>query len=287
MPSSLVANPQNNPYGPQITFRTENVLPPTALYLSPQDGLALDVVCPSAPATVLISYRLLNPNGELVSNTNTYTFPALPNPQAVTIPPVEGYLLGVTIRSNAVARGQVFVRLFTVQGDINAGGTLQALLIQGYPTQNTRLSFPQSPIEADTSGHGWVKGLTFAAPAPGVDFVTAVPPGVRWRLVSLQSALSTSAAVAARLVALAIVAPVNLEVGVQSSGVVQPASAALFYSWFDGAVLTNAGGFVTAPSINGLFIPPGWTIGTGTENLQAGDQWSQTVMFVEEWASLN
>lgn len=287
MPSQLIANAALNPYGPQITFRTENILPPAALYLGPQDGLAISMVAPLTQGSVTLSYRLLTPQGTIITSTDS--FPFVPNAvaQSVQLPPAEGYLLSATIQSTAVARGQVFVRFFSVAGDINNGGQVNALLIQGYPAQNTRLSFPQSPIEADTSGNGFLGTLLLAPPPPGGDFSLTVFPATRFRVKSLHVTLTTNAVVGNRFANLQVTDSGGNVAGVAPIATAVTAGQSMGLTWFQDAAVIATPAQLTAPLFGDLLLSPGDVIESVTNGLVGGDQYGQAVLFVEEWASLN
>lgn len=287
MPASLIANAANNPYGPQITFRTENILPPAALYVGPQDGLAISIVAPLNAGSVTLTYRLLNPAGEIITSTDSFPFVPAGAAQAFQLPPSEGYLLSATIQSTAVARGQVFVRLFTVAGNINSGGTINSLLIQGYPTQNTLLSFPQSPIEADSAGNGTLETILIAPPGAGADFSFTMSPVTRMRIKSVHATFTASAAVSNRYANLQITDSGGNVAGLAPIGTVITAGQALGLTWFLDAVLIATPAQLTAPLFGDLLLSPGDVIQSITNGIVGGDTYTGIVMFVEEWASLN
>jgi hypothetical protein len=120
-------------------------------------------------------------------------------------------------------------------------------------------------------------------PGPGADIVVTVPANARWRPTAFQYAFVTSATVANRTSSLIITDGVNV-VFENTQSPVQAASATVVYNW---STLTNITAVVLNQLLNTfpplIFLEPGWTIATTTNNIQVGDQYSGIHLAVEEW----
>lgn len=131
-----------------------------------------------------------------------------------------------------------------------------------------------------------------ANPAAGADWKVTVTAGKRWRLYSITSFLSTSAAVATRVAEFLLKSQdVNIiyRVGDQAGGDGQTANSNLRHvlasCWSN--VVRQTGG-AGGQAYNAYPLPVieligGDTIGSFTSSIQAADQWSAIVLQVEEW----
>ena len=146
----------------------------------------------------------------------------------------------------------------------------------------------QQPERVTRRGHYQLneyRVITIANPLAGVDVVATVPSTVRWRVQCLQAQLVTSAVAMNRIPHLVITDGQGHQVynvppsGNQVAGLTEQYSA---------GVTVVAANFDNA---NVLVLPyvthllQGWTIGFSTTGLQAGDQWSNCALLVEEWLS--
>lgn len=286
MPYPTVAAP-GNPYGPQTTFRTENVLPPSAVYVGPDDAIVIYIRNPSVSATIFVNYRLLSPDGNIVPNSQSFTCLSVgATPFIYPISPTEGYLMSLSLFAPTTSRGQVFARVFLQRGTNQPTPVIDQVLLQGYVSDDDRLGYPQSPTESALSGRGWVHKFVGTTPAPGVDWNITVPPGVRWKLKAVATTFTASAAVANRLTTFDIADPAFSTMGLISPNALIAASQQFFFAWGEGlAYCDNPFTFLSIPIFTDLVLGPGWHFGAQTFNLQAGDQWSIPVCFVEEWVA--
>jgi len=283
-----VASPTANPYGPLTTFKTENVLPPAAVYLGPQDSILVSCFSPSLSAAVTVCYRLLTPQGKIITSQQVFTNPASPFGGGITIPPSEGYLLSLTVQCGAAARGQMFVRVFLMGSQVlTAASPIDQLLAQGYTTGRDTVAYPQVAPENSLSGRGWLHSVTIAAPAPGAFWSQTVPAGVRWILKSVQTGITTSAVVGNRVPLVSIEdTGSNVLANMLGPGVIT-ASQAFNLSWFDGGAFQTIGVFMEAPTVRDCILSPGYLIAGNFGSLGAADQFTATQLFVEEWVSQN
>jgi len=286
MPIPPLASAQT-PYGPQVSFRTEGVLPPAVVYVSPQDSIYIQFFSPSLAAPVNVNYRLLTPQGLLISNQQaTTTTVGAGVTGNIVIPPAEGYLLSLSVQCPTAVRGQMFVQAFLLSGPNTATGVLDQLLLQGFASGYDVVAYPQSRPESSTSGRGYLHSVGIAPPGAGKEWTITVPPGVRWIIKSIQTSIVTGVG-GARIPNISIVNPAFQAVAFFPPINAVPASSAVNLEWYDGAPFANANQYLLTPLIRDLVIGPGWIVGSNTFNLGAGDVYNETVLFVEEWPSAN
>jgi hypothetical protein len=144
----------------------------------------------------------------------------------------------------------------------------------------------QRPEKGTRRGHyalAEYRVLPLPQPAAAADWVATVPATVRWRVQCLQAQLTTSAAIANRVPHLQITDGQGHSMYNFPSPNNQTASSVEQYSAGTTVVTT------TFDNANVLVLPypmkllPGWTIGTLTTALAAGDQWANIVLHVKEW----
>lgn len=125
--------------------------------------------------------------------------------------------------------------------------------------------------------------ITLAKPAAGADFLAKVPTPAQWRVQCMAAQLTTSAAIANRVPHLVITDGQGNTVynfpppGNQVQGTVG---------------IYSAGTTVVSAQVDGatVWVLPfpmkllqGWTIGSLTTAIDAGDQWANVVLHVKEW----
>lgn len=120
-------------------------------------------------------------------------------------------------------------------------------------------------------------------PAAGTDWTVTVPAGVQWFVTAGVAQLTTSATVDNRQVALEVTVN-GSTVWYARNGTTHAASTIFVYN-FSSTVAnvplsgTETGVLVSFPP---GYLSPGTVIGTSTNLLQAGDQWSGIVLWIEE-----
>lgn len=296
----------------QVTFGFNQIGPPSPLYVQRDDVLVCNAIA-LAGDTVTFNIRLLQvpfPQGAQPAKSGAdpaaglVTLPAqivsgqvvisLPTPGTFTQKfqiLSEGYLLGVTALDSGtvVSRGATFARAWLSRG--TAPGQTQAfqLLFADYVTVNSPIGWPGARTLYPTDGSGNIKEYTVANPAAGADWTVQFGPTARERIISANAQLLTSAAVANRIVRAQLLdgagnlvyqGPPNqvIAAGVTAQVSISPA--------------TNQA--TTDTTSVGIPLPPGphltnqtgasvASLKTVTLNLQAGDQWSNIRVLVEEW----
>ena len=269
---------------PAIKYATQNVPPPTPLYVDVNDFISISALTSVAGAQVTVVLRLLRADGTIVpmqqvlnpASNRTTTFTSLPL--------YEGFLLGCTVLSTGspVVRGQLFVRVILARG--NAGSILSTqVLLSGYCNGLDFPSWPPGNYEPARSGQGAIRSITGTVPGAGAEITETVPSPGAWRVIAFTYSLTTSAAVANRNPTLVVDDGANTLVRVTPPAV-QTASSIVTYSWAAGmpnGTLSSA--VQPGPFPVGLFIDSGFRIRTQTVAMQAGDQYSAPQYLVEEW----
>lgn len=276
----------DNPYGPQITFRTEDVLPPTAYYISPEDQVTVWLITDVLALTVFIQLRMLMPTGEIklipyqFTPQSTYTWYA-----AYEVPPWEGYLLGAMCWSSNPQRGQCFVSAQVMRSTppnlLRAG----IVLLQGYISTINILSYPTSPLEAPFSGRGaWLNNTQTTV--TGVQLYYQSPPNTLWKLYSLQFTLNTSAAAGNRIVTIIQDDVSGIQTGVWPYPYTQAPSSTVLYTFAPGCSSSQQGQYVTIGAPTEVFIPAQSSLRTFVVGLDAADTFTAIAARFEEWMGI-
>lgn len=130
----------------------------------------------------------------------------------------------------------------------------------------------------------FLKQVTIANPAVGLEWRHTAPGHGIQRIVALRAVITTSAAVANRLPALVLsdgtddfaTIPAPAAVAASLSGVVSTVPGA--------PSVGAAGGPLLYPSpTDGWTLLPGWSLRTATGAIDAGDQWSAIRLWVVEY----
>lgn len=292
MPGSPPRANLNNPYGPLVTFRTEDVLPPAAFYISMNDTLVALFECFAGQGTYTLTTRILLPDGTV--QVEAYQSLNTPNPNVpyIILPPVEGYMLSLVVAATATIDGSQWCQVALFRGNVASplivlppnGGML---ICQGYVDQFSWLSWPNSPCVEAGDGAGRIRNITVTG-TTGTNWSVSTTGNQRWEIITVQMVLTTSAAAANRQVALALFDRFGGGVCSFPAAVTQTASSTGEYFFYDSAAASTVFGlFNTAPIPVGLTLDTGMKIGSNTVGLQAADTISQIVVNVKEFVGVS
>lgn len=280
VPSADVANQAPA----ELTFATQNLQPPTPLYVTVSDTMQLTVWNHVTGIEVDITGRVLRADGSIIRIFQP-VFPTAnraANVVKVNLP--NGWLLDISINTPtaSVARGQCFAQCTIVRGAAAALSAVQ-LLAQDYVATGLAMQWPGGLVRSPLEGPGFIVSQTTTVGA-GLDWSFTVPSNTRWKVRAVSAFLTASATVASRLVALNLKDTVgNIYYGMQCNAS-QTASQALRYNWYPGAPFTALiTSVITSPIPTDTVLFTNMSISVTTANLQAGDQWSLITMAVEEW----
>src|SRR5216684_6744262 len=271
---------------PAISFLTQNVPPPSPLYVAQGEALRV-IVLPTLGFFGGIGFaRLLKPDGTIQPYQINISVPS-PVPASVQfdVPLSEGFLLDVAVgifTGAEIKRGQMFVIIGIIRGS-GANALWAQTLVQDYVSTQQAIGWPGSATRSTLDGAGFLHIVSSTIPAAGADASMAVPTGIRRRVYSVNALLTTSAAVANR----------SAELDLSSGGIswwrlgpsaVQAASLTKRYVFAPGAPLAaDAAGVQVQPLPNPLFMSALDVMATATAGLQAGDQWTALQAHVEDW----
>lgn len=283
---------QGSPYGPTVTFESASVSPPSVIYISPRDAIAIEAIAELPFGSFKLSYRILRPDGVIVSTQidNPLSGALLPN-QIRIIPPTEGFLLSLSVYSNITAsqpvtRGQTYIRVYLApDGSSTLDPILSHVIAAGYLSAFCPLAYPQGTPEAEMSGHGWFRSI-FIGPTSGTFAFVQVPANARWRLLSIFFTLTTSAVVALRFPVVFVQDSLLHDVSLSLHPTPQAASLSFDYSFAPGQQLANASGQVTAGFPADMMIPGGYRVVIFVINMDVADTITAPVLAVEEFQAL-
>lgn len=276
-----MAEPQSSPSAPLAP----QLFAPGAVYLTGEESLRLSTWNIRAALTVTVRGRIFTPEGRIVP----FEFKQVPNTdrtvKTTDAPLGRGWLMhAIAFATSAVPFiGETWAQLSIVRGDTGATHELE-ILSGGYLTQVQPVSYPGGRYGSSIDGAGVIRTISGTDPAAGAEISETVPTGARWRLMSLQSVLTTSVAVANRNVQIVIDDGTN-ETYRAACASNQAASNAFRYS-FSASGVTNVPASANThmvPTPAPAILGPGYRIRTITNLLDAGDNWSQAFILVEEW----
>lgn len=271
-----------------ITYAEGNVSPPSALYVGLNDQLRVFQFSHFTTLfQVQVDIRLLLPDGTIQVQTEFVNVGGSYTTGFNDFKMAEGFLLSVDVRSNQaqVPRGAVFINLVLLR-NVGGGNTLQLALSRGYCTLFSPVTWPALPPDFPTLKPGAIFVQTVGNPAAGVDWSIAINGNARWRVAAVRATLTTAVAVANRSAILQFVQAGNVAYNAAAAPV-QAASLTWVYNWGAGVTTLLATVGSTTPNVEtstpvDLWLAPGMTIQTVTQNIQAADQWSGITLLVEE-----
>ncbi len=270
--------------GPQITFQTTAIPPPTAVYIGPDENLIVQAWNSSAGTQIRTAGRFLRPDGVITPFDKIFTPTSDRTLNNSFLRLGEGFLLGIIVGISGTApqRGQTFARVIIAHG--GEGVSIDnEYLAQGYVTTGGTVTWPQGTISSPLEGPGAIRSIVGTDPAAGAEISETVPTNARWRLIAFTSTLVNSAAVANRRLRLVHDDGANIYCNAFST-LLLPAGSTTTVTWGDSYPLVeNTDQQITAPLPAQDMLRAGSRIRTITTNFQAGDNWAAPIYLVEEW----
>lgn len=296
-----------------IGYKFTELDPGSNIYVQRDDKLVIQCISFTSAEVFNINVRLLQPGrhaGRTQPDQTTQDNPLGDSPVGAIVPinimaPVsatntlttkvvdlaEGYLLSVGVSSTVVSqRGQSFARVYLIRGTANTANVAY-LLCADYVTQQIATGWPFGNVLSPLDGQGWMQSFAPANPAAGADWAAVTLPFIRYRMRYAQGTLTTSAAVANRLVTGQIINENSLAVGTFPANIVIPATTVAVVTF----AVSNIGPALAATTVNVNMPDPfmyepingnGPRFAVATQNLQAGDQWSNIRYLQEQWYDL-
>lgn len=270
-----------------VTFLLKNLAPPSILYVERNDILVVEALSQDTAETVNVFIRLLRADGTLVEiQDNVITASGLTATNFKRITLAEGYLLSLAfVCTNATQRGQCFVKAFINRGNFNVFAPNAARdLVSNYVTKAAPIGWPEGVLQYSTDGPGRLYRVQPGAPAAGADWTQVVPLNVRWRVKSIFVQLVTNANVANRQVVIQFRTSGTQVYWEGSANINIPATTTADVTCspnlpYNSLITT----IIQIPLPENAVIGNNDNIHSNTINLQAGDQWGNPFIEVEEW----
>lgn len=265
-----------------VEFTSRFVQPPSALYITRDDELRIDVAARTAPTVVRLDARILEPNGRVGYIQHQVRIETAREIFSETVPATEGFLLGgaVKVLSEGL-QSWTYAVVGLARGAIGSDDILHGLA-RGYCTEGAPLVFPNGDYREQTEGRGAFVHDTGADPAATTEINIPVPAAARWRLLGINFDLVASAVAGNRRVILEIGlgSSVGLEV---ISDFVQGANQTRHYSYsVNGAPGVTIGTNFVLPLPQDAYVDPTGFIRTSS-GLLAGDNFTAPEFLIEEW----
>jgi hypothetical protein len=249
--------------------------PPIANYVTVDDVWILGAATYFVSQSVTAQLRIMRPNGEVKSVQLQLKVTANSSITTMVQNELEGYLLSAAITPVASQSPADFTYVWLgIQRNGSGRSNFYRQLIGDYVNSNFGPSWPDREARRPTDLAGALIEQTVANPAAGADWSFAMLGVTRATFCTVFAQLVTSANVATRTAALQITDGANV-LAIVDSTTTQVASLTTQYTGYCSSPLGGTGGtHAYWPLPAPLILRPGWTIGSLTNNIQAGDQWS-------------
>ncbi len=254
-----------------------------------EDNLQLDSVCSQSGVTVTVNGVVLSADFQLLPFSWTHSPNSNRTVATTRVSLGTGWLqhARILVTGGAAKQGECFVALRVCRGT-TSNAIILGTIAAGYITTVTDLYTPGGTILTALDGAGTVRSITGTTPAAGVDILETVPTNARWEVLAFTAQLTTSAAVANRVVGLTIDDGTNIYFR-DSPAFTQTASLIDIYSWAEAQSKMAAPGssFVLGNLPGGNRLLAAHRIRTSTIALAAADQWTAPQYLVREWLENN
>jgi len=272
---------------PGVSFLTDNVPPPSPLYLDINDVIEIVTVSQYLTQGVTFSWRLLRTDGVIVTTSAPLVIDGIQTTRVVDFSLGEGWLLGIAIGTvpgfGGINRGTVYA----TAGIRRTGGNVTQMMLCGdYIATNYTVGWPGGPTRSQYDGRGLITSFHSNGPLAGQELtgINGAPGNVQVRYSALSFKLTTSATVANRIVTFTMnTAGAANPTFVVSDGQAQAASTTHTYSLspaFKQATFANNVHMWPLPD---CFMSFGGSFRTSTSGIQAGDQYTAVDAEWEQW----
>lgn len=259
-----------------------------AQYVGVDDQLLIQSIASYTGSNYYITARLLRADGVIVPINYSYTQDGAYSLAQQQFQLAQGFLVGLEVMSDAQpGQGQWSY----VKVDLTRGALLDVVqyqpLMAGYVSFNFAYGYPKQKYQRPTDGPGTVMHKALAPLEAGTDWAYFQPANSRSKVLGILATLTTSAAVAVRLVTIEVQDVSGnpfLEIPANDT---QIASLTTNYNISSAPIW--AGSSVTSfllPLPPNLVIGPQCLLLPVTANLDAGDEWGYVEMAYLEWADL-
>lgn len=279
MPDSNVLPPPS-----AAAQQASTVLAPSATYLMLDDEIRVTAYNGAAGVTLEVHARIFGTTQLVQVSRDTLTPSTNRAASSQVVATDEGWLIGGEVFAVAGTPliGQCYVVVEVVRG-LASSGMAHELLAAGYVTARTPLRFPTPMSGTSLDGRGALRSITGTNPAAGVEILETVPTGARWRFLTMNAALTTSAVVNNRQVKFIVDDGANVLYRMSTS-YSQVNSRTDRYTFAPtGTSLIAIDNTALAVTPVDLWLLAGYRLLTLTTLLDAGDDWGAPQYLVEEF----
>ena len=273
----------DNPYGPAVTFRTLDVLPPSAYYVGVDEQVTLEVYTNAPGATFQMVVRVLSAQGVIsLESVAVPSSGASAQTLSTGIQGMEGYVLSACVVSQNALPGSAFARVRLVRAPYLPSGPTTALLIAGYVSDKQILAYPTVPPRPAVEGPGNLRTFELF-PAAGAEWSLTTYSGARWQLLGGRFMFTTSPAAGNRLVTVVWTDGGGGQIGVFPASQTQTPATAYIYTLTAGFTGNDNAPYISIPVPSAVLLDNQSVLSSSTNGLQAGDQYSGVWVRIAEW----
>lgn len=276
----------NASFSDVVSWLFKEIEPPSPVYITRDDQIAVSVFTSSAGESVTVNGRLLTIDNIIMPFKAVITPTSVGVASSKVITGVEGFLLSISVTpSQATQRGVTFIRAWINRGLFTSDNIYQ-LLISNYGTISQPATWPNGSIGYPREGAGELTSETITNPAAGAEFTWPNITSNDRNVFCINAQLVTSVVVANRNVQVLIKDASSRVVYQASASVSIPASTTASVTFTTGQIVTQVVTTnVIIPLPQPCMLPSGFRISTLTANIQAADQWSGIVGSEERWVA--
>lgn len=270
-----------------VHFRTRQVQPPAALYVTADDGLYC-LVSNIQPGLVLnLTATVLLPDGRVQPNSWSMAAPSTGAQTPYLFPLAESFLLNVSVQpASGVRYGQTWIFVAIRRGGLSSGINLQTLISDslssfGGPT------WPGSQLRHSVSDPGLILTQYTASNPAGQQFAFVVPNYARVKMRSVLFHYTAGAGVGNRNPTLAMYDASANAIYFEELETAVTASQTVILSWglILGYAQTLTATLNAVRSLPDIVMMPGFTMILNAVNIFPADAFSGINLSWEQWFS--
>jgi hypothetical protein len=270
-----------------IRFQQQFVQPDFPGYISAGDFLQVTIFTTALTSGLTLAGRILGPTGEV--QVFEYNLDGAPVSTFTTrIEPVsEGFLISLSVSAlnSGLADQSCFVAVGLQTGP-NAGLPPHTLLAHGYVSNLNTIEWPPvvSRVVASSGGQTFTaQSISIPAPAVSSEIRFTVPAGTTYTLKAFRFIFTTGGGAGTRQPGTYIDDGAN-QLFVGDGAFFQQQLTTVHYAAGSGTIARSGGvNIIMCDLPYDLPVTAGYTVGTLTGNLQAGDQFSASNLLVLKW----
>lgn len=283
--ASVFQGPIIGPRRQWVQFATDNIQPPTALYIAPEDNIRVSVWTPTGGLHLNITGRFINDDLQIVPFRHVIypTGAATRETFIIDIPECLLLALEVDAEDVSIEAGEMYVNVDVIRG---AGADLVTFgnLIQSPVTNLFHPTWPWSQHKFTTDAPAHFRFTQIAGGSPPANWTLTFTDFVRTRVLSVEFTIATDATAADRRPHLSYQLNGAIEIANIGPQVAQTASLSWTYSYFIGASTVDAAsGRRQHVGLPPIWLPRQSSLQLQVGSLAAGDTLSTSVVTYEQY----